>query len=76
MNHQSQSVVSWGKTLYQLIVHTLNTHYINFSDQNCLTSITWNALKGETGPDGQNILRDKSLASIYNGVSHRRSVKH
>ena len=28
---------------------------INFSDQNCLTSITRNALRGETGPDGQNI---------------------
>ena len=23
-----------------------------------------------------NILRDKSLASIYNGVFHRRSLKH
>ena len=28
---------------------------INFSDQNCLTSITQNLLRGETGPDGQNI---------------------
>ena len=28
---------------------------INFSDQNCLTSITQNAFSGETGPDGQNI---------------------
>ena len=27
---------------------------INFSDQNCQTSITRNALGGETGPDGQN----------------------
>ena len=29
---------------------------INFSDQNCLISITRNALRGETGPDSQNIL--------------------
>ena len=28
---------------------------INFSDQKCLTSITRIALRGETGPDGQNI---------------------
>ena len=28
---------------------------INFPDQNYLTSITQNALRGETGPDGQNI---------------------
>ena len=28
---------------------------INFSDQNCLTSITGNALRVGTGPDGQNI---------------------
>ena len=46
MNHQSQSVVSWGKTLYQLIVHTLN---INFSGENCLTSIFRNALRGIHG---------------------------
>ena len=28
---------------------------INFSDQKCLTSITRNASRGETGPDSQNI---------------------
>ena len=26
------------------------------SDQNCLTRSNWNALRGETGPDGQYIL--------------------
>ena len=28
---------------------------INFSDQTRLTLIAWNVLRGETGPDGQNI---------------------
>ena len=27
----------------------------NFSDQNCLTRYYSNVLRGETGPDGQNI---------------------
>ena len=29
---------------------------IYFSDQNCLTRYNWNALRDETGPDGQYIL--------------------
>ena len=34
MNHQSHSFVSPGKTLYQLIVNTLNTHKTGPDGQN------------------------------------------
>ena len=38
---------------------------INFSDQNCLTSITRNALRDETGPDGQNIFGHTDVLINY-----------
>ena len=38
---------------------------INFSDQKCLTSITRNALKSETGPVGQNIFSHTDVLINY-----------
>ena len=41
---------------------------INFSDQKCLTSITRNALKGETGPVGQNIFSHTDVFNLINYI--------